>query len=1048
MQSLEWFWPSAERLKEVQLLNAMRQSTAVAMAVHQRMTIHRRAWDSAIGTPDHTVVHEETVLNRLLEDAPDGVKVVLVEGGAGTGKSHLVQWITIQLLESRDADKFVVLPVEKGSRLRDIVNLLCKREELQGETHRELREKLLRAQQPIAPAKAAGRLCEELALVCERMHAEAQQKRSQSDFAELTESEKAVLTWGSANMLPYILRHPEMRPQWTGEGGPIPRVIGNLDNQANQANPRDIPLFEPLDLRFELPENMEGELRNCLARLERGEAMRTAAAATLNQALDEAKGVLLGLHSGDVLDVFQSIRATLSTQNKELIILIEDFADLSGLQKEILQACIMDTAQDETRTLCTIRSVIAYTDNYLQEHSVKSRAQVVFYVAKEFAKAGHDDHATILDKTVELIARYLHAARVGKVALQEAYSNHSHRLSSRAWIPQEPDLSLDEREIEIWHNLEHVEGIHLFPFNRSVIYTLLRERYGENLAFNPRDIIMDLMSQVLRHRRDFFEGTFPSEAFPKPRSIQWDSDRDTWLIRTGATGRDRERVERFLLWWGCDHSTALTFGLPVSKNATIPPTIPPPIPPPVPDPPSPEARAPQFGSIEVRNHIENWRAGTPIVQTNLKRTWRNQMGIAIECSIPWAWIPRRRPTGNDLNRWKGWAHSINVAGIGPDATALPMPPLIKEKDWRDPARGLRLSMELLAVVEEPPGESWNFQGVEQHLAAHMSFVERHRQVVQAWMQTVWYSRTWDALPWLLSALACSAGAFGTASPKMACSAGAFGTASPKKRKDLNAFLDYIFSQPSELGPNDSDPYAAELREWKNNREQIQKMLEHEIGAFQRTGDTLHAMDVTRLIAHLPTERLSDAPDLQIEAPLRAKADLPEAIKFPSDRLRTTCAKKELLQRKEAIRHVQDLLGQEPQVDELHKAIETFRTAGIQTTNLDATDDRRLNAALANLRRLPVAGIIDGSKKLNEESPSNWQAMVALGKHQAHAKPLAHLKQALEDIREIVDRVEKRNASQSTANPLIPAISTHERNLSDIARLLGIEESIPAGQEQS
>src|SRR5262249_5760402 len=136
------------------------------------------------------------------------------------------------------------------------------------------------------------------------------------------------------------------------------------------------------------------------------EERRIVAAGILNLALDDAKQRLLRLDP-TVSDLFDAVRRNLLTEGKELILLFEDFAVLSGLQKQILQVIIKEAIRDGRQVLCTMRTALAYTKGYMQE-TVLSRANTKYELPDEPGTAQE-----ILDRIKRLVGAYLNAARLG-----------------------------------------------------------------------------------------------------------------------------------------------------------------------------------------------------------------------------------------------------------------------------------------------------------------------------------------------------------------------------------------------------------------------------------------------------------------------------------------------------------------------------------------------------------------------------------------------------------------------------------------------------------
>src|SRR5262249_37913526 len=155
-----------------------------------------------------------------------------------------------------------------------------------------------------------------------------------------------------------------------------------------------------------------------------------AAARLLNEALDGAKQRLLRLDP-TVSELFDAIREQLLIDGRELVLLVEDFAVLSGLQKQLLQVIIKEAYRDGRQVLCTMRTALAYTTGYMDTATVLTRANMEYHISDT---PGSDDE--IQARIAGLVAAYLNAARVGQPAIEAAYRDDTSTTTDLdSWIP-------------------------------------------------------------------------------------------------------------------------------------------------------------------------------------------------------------------------------------------------------------------------------------------------------------------------------------------------------------------------------------------------------------------------------------------------------------------------------------------------------------------------------------------------------------------------------------------------------------------------------------
>lgn len=1040
MNALSWWWPTPERLHEVLLGDAEAHSGAVALAVHQPMHILRRHHDETIDTERAEVVDEAALLARLLEPVGDGCQVVLIEGKSGTGKSHVVRWLEIQLERRSDSSTRVVLPVGKGSRLRDIVRNLCERPELEGPKHAALRQQLAGAQEPIAPKDAASRLCQQLAFVCEARAQDALKKRQQG--LALTEMEELFITWGDRTQLPHLLVYNPLRPHLVEEGRPMRRLVEHLHAKANPLSPRTEQELVDSDLAFEeLPEELDARAGRVLGRLQDPDR-RSQAIRVLNDALDEAKRILLNLNPGVVQEVMKSIRRELLEQGKELVLLVEDFADLSGLQREVLQAAIQTGSPGGVRTFCTLRTVLAYTDGLLKESTVLSRAQYVYYVPNQVHEA------QVVTQSIRLVGSYLRAARFGAAELEKAMRESR---DAESWLPAAPETSDDDRKILDAFGAPN--GIPLFPFTPRVIERLIRDMYAGNkaLLFVPRDIIRDLMPRVLNHREAFTQGAFPPDAFRPSREAQMGDDARRWFVRVNPTGAMRRRLESFLLYWGLNRGAARAFGLSEPDSTESVP------PPPVParqgspqstrslrgieptdagiGPGQPAQRLALDLFADDRKRFEDWRAGIEVASLPERRRIRNAIEASLRPALAWAWCPRSEKASAVGTRWKEWQEGIDIAGLRL-ASDAPVPlTLVSPEEREDRLANEALVKELVAVCGSAQIKTWDVDGIEEHLAAYLAFVERHRPAVERHLIGFWNLRRWDALPFLVIALATTGAILGVPNS---------GSSVPEE------FIDALFADPPEAGPNESAWCRDVSTPLRSLRASLRDLLEREVGAFQGDGATVHGIDAARLRPFVPAPKSEPAalPDVPSFPPgAGSNADIKailETARILGQLDRASIA--ELNTRRALAERVRAQVGSRADKDALVGALGSLLQ---ELAPLGAVAEDQANEVRATITALKKAALVEpleSTDGLASSEASLWQRLASLGRNESDFGRLANTDRILSRIDTFLREHETRLSGGTKIDPLDEALAAHEAQLAEARTLLGsLAEAVAPGE---
>ena len=346
------YWPREEDVVACIKTDAEASDKAVLLAVHQPMRFERQVIGGELGTVDTCDEHE--LLRKFLStNLPDGRVIVPIVGSSGIGKSHVIRWLDAQIRRVPGSERRVIIRIPKGMSLKGVLGILLK--DLPGPAYDRFRNELLRAQEELEPEEAAGLLCEMLAHTITEMGVESRARLLRNPADKNAQECDAFCR---ADMLPALLRNQLLRDQHfvrtrDERPGVIKRLVEQLteDRDASADDDRQ-HLFTADDLLFDeaLDRDALGRIEaRALSQLER-EDRRSAAARILNNALDDAKQRLLRLDP-TVSELFDAVREELLKEQHELVLLVEDFAVLSGLQKQLLQVIIKEAFRDGRQVL-------------------------------------------------------------------------------------------------------------------------------------------------------------------------------------------------------------------------------------------------------------------------------------------------------------------------------------------------------------------------------------------------------------------------------------------------------------------------------------------------------------------------------------------------------------------------------------------------------------------------------------------------------------------------------------------------------------------------
>lgn len=832
--SLSRYWPTRDEINRCIKAEAEAASDAVLLAAHQPIPLLRRDEGSGI----ESQVWEHDLLEAFLsDDLPEGTLLMPITGPSGAGKSHLIRWLAAQLGRDPRARQMHVIRIPKSASLRDVVEKVL--EPLSDDPrYAEVRKSLDNAIAQVTPYQAAVRFSAELAIALNELTKRLMAALRNNPSAD--EARSLKMRANHASKLPGFLGDAALSDHMTNHvlAPIVQRAVSGraeLDPEADEL----LPQFRANDLR--IPDKLRSTL---------GEAARPVqiyyrlglnsddgagyeeAAKVLNEVVDEAIQRVFQLDKatgGITLDsIILRVRQLLLEQGRELVLLVEDFAALSGIQQVLLDVCIQEAESAGETVRSRMRTALALTDGYLVgRDTIASRAK------REWVIQPGTENDDVLARTVELTGAYLNAARWGEKALRRQYEQgiHENEADLTAWITtfeDEPDDRLGAFGTSD-------RGVPLFPYNRQAIAELAKRhlRTAGQIRFNPRKIINFILRDILLDGRDAFErGDFPPAGFQDARVS---APIASWLADQGIRDQERQRLQTLLFYWGGNPGDPTqaqlpqgifdAFGLqrPTGLAAGEPAPLPPPkTPDPTPPtvPPQPSTEEPRVA--QWREKLEAWTGGTELGQQDANKL-RSVLRSAIEKAIPW----------NGLRL--AVRRNINLALMIPNARGNPTAgiPISVAKDHRDPDGELRHSL-LAAIRIDMFNGRLDYPEADEDSARVATLVER---LVTDIIPQIEQQRHREArvLAWILRKQGRLLGLFRR-------------ERLPVFDLELNALragTDVEENAPQQQG---SEPtrWQQLQREAARHRPEFQQALWERVGCFQGTGNTLFALDSTLL----------------------------------------------------------------------------------------------------------------------------------------------------------------------------------------------------------
>jgi hypothetical protein len=478
-----------DRVRRVMGVEATQTPDSIFLATHHPIAMYRQ---ELIDAPSQVTYSEEQFLKDFL--AEQDFAFVPVLGSSGTGKSHLIRWLAANIASTQK--RRVLLIPKIGTNLKDIISLIL--EGMPGATFDEYRQRLNRATNSLTEAQAREQLLNQLAA--------AVGPNGRGDRTQLSEVEDYLV--GAVDALLY---DPFFRKHWLKDGGIIHQLVIHILGQRDTVEVvEERRHFSLADLPLNVLNLTKAgkEAQDFYGFLIGDEDTQKATVDWLNRHLDEAIAQVLSLGREDLQRLMREVRETLAQQGIELVLLIEDFAKLQGIDREVLEAVLARPQQPGRKPLCAIRTALACTTGYfdsLRLDTVKQR--ITFSVNLDLGTVSEQSLVNYAD-IKQFVGRYLNAVRLEEKTIQNWWAD-SRDLegSDRESLPSACNEC--EHKLACHAGFAEADGFGLYPFTPEALEQMLSRVNPGN--FNPRILIKDVLKWTLENSAaDIDRGNFPA----------------------------------------------------------------------------------------------------------------------------------------------------------------------------------------------------------------------------------------------------------------------------------------------------------------------------------------------------------------------------------------------------------------------------------------------------------------------------------------------------------------------------------------------------------
>ncbi|GGB81946.1 hypothetical protein GCM10011352_04670 [Marinobacterium zhoushanense] len=506
--SMREYWPNSQFVEECIPVQAERLSAGTLWAVHEPMELLYRSTE---GTSVRRT--DKEFLSELIANIDGPIPVL---GSPGSGKSHLVRWVDSALRQSPNSGRFHIVRIKKNASLRSALESIL--EGLNSKEFEATRKEVALLQQDQTAITVAEQLVfhmgQQVGLLCQKELADLKQHVSErSTSPTKDERDKANfyrLHGDSKHGLRHLIMDPYFQSTFLKEDTPVFKYASRLVGGSSGAGIDDDEIYEFTDSfnlghfgfsNLDIPKLSE-PARDYLMHSHLHQDSKVASEVV--DLLSKSLGVAVKTYfedafrysGGSFQDLFRDIRRFLKQSGKDMFVLVEDLAAIKAISETLID-CLLE---DPDEALAPVHSVIASTSGALGYQTTKdtilSRSGGEWVVDVDEQSVAEDE---LINRTIEMVGRYLNAARVGRGTLDESLEMGETEV---------PVFSVDSDDID-WDSSD--AGYCLYPHTRVSIRELAKVYLNSKnlLTFSPRKVLQKILRPTLRHR-PWEGGGFPS----------------------------------------------------------------------------------------------------------------------------------------------------------------------------------------------------------------------------------------------------------------------------------------------------------------------------------------------------------------------------------------------------------------------------------------------------------------------------------------------------------------------------------------------------------
>lgn len=480
---------NSKRVSEVIRTDAMSVQKEDFLAVH---TPFRNLRYHLQGNNTDNITDEESFLIKEIVGKSDDHNLIVVKGNTGSGKSHLIRWLKEKYILEVEASNEAVLFIERQQNSLQGALMQIIDSGLFGERNTDNLKKLIQSSQFLDMEGLNLRVIHEFAQAADLAH---------------REEETIPLERKHLRKVHDFLVDEVVRESLAIGGGAVERICNRLNPINKMERQEEAPQFTVNDFTFctQKKRDMKRrgsssnavELAEDLSDRRKGEELRGKLASFLNTLLETVVENVSQLSTGDLKQIFLSLRQELRVQGRNLTIFIEDITAFSGLDRALMDVLITEhRGTEEKEKYCRLTSVVGMTEDFYQTQLRDNyRERITCLVLSNDALINHEQDV------LEMSARYINAIYQPLDKLKE-------------WLD---DTDGDETKLPLIQlPSDHLWGTYqlddrlfpLYPFNQQIILRI----YDSLDNKSPRTFLRALAGML-----NFYHSSATSnQGFPPP----------------------------------------------------------------------------------------------------------------------------------------------------------------------------------------------------------------------------------------------------------------------------------------------------------------------------------------------------------------------------------------------------------------------------------------------------------------------------------------------------------------------------------------------------